>query len=90
MRAEVNVRERRMVGAFLFLFGLFALPFGVSVLVLGVSPATTGLSCQAVCGLAMLATDFFGPLAGRILSSGFYVFAGFAFLFVGRAVYNGR
>ena len=78
----------RLIGGFLFFFGLSAMWFGASLLFNGSPDATAATGCKAICGLVTLASFVLGPVAGHIVGGGLTFLVGLAFALVGRFIYE--
>ena len=57
-------RETKLLGGFLALLAVSSLAGGASLIFNGTLSVATGLSCKAICGLALLVSEVLGLKAG--------------------------
>jgi hypothetical protein len=81
-------REIRLVGFFAVFLGLSAFVAGLATLS-GSSVPSGGLSCKAVCGLSLLAAEFFGPAFGARMAGFLWIVIGAVVTLVGIMVFRG-
>lgn len=82
-------REAKFIGWFALVLGCAGSLIGASILVGGFRP-TDGLSCKAICGLTLLATQFLGSLAGDLVGGILWLVAGALFFIVGYKVLHDK
>ena len=81
-------RETKVVGLLATVLGLFALTLGVAAL-FGSSAQSGGFSCKVVCGLSLLAAEFFGSKFGALMEGSLWLAVGATFTFFGVRVLRG-
>jgi hypothetical protein len=78
-------RETKVVGWFALALGCTSILAAVSILSGGASQPE-GLSCKALCGLALLTTEMFGDFAGTIVGGVLWLAVGAVFCLIGYRV----
>lgn len=75
-------REAKILSWFLLILGISSIAMGCLVLA-GGTAQTSGSSCKAICGMALLASEIFNPIAGNFIEGSLSILIGSVFAFFG-------
>ena len=83
-------RERILASVFFGLLGCFSVFIGLRY-ILGIENLLDGgISCRAICGLGLLAKEFFGEHLGRLLISFLMLLIGVRLTYLSYQVFNNK
>ena len=78
-------REAKFVGWFLLILGISCISIGGIVLA-GADFQARGTSCKAICGIGLLISEVFNPIAGNFIEGSLSILIGSGFTYFGYLV----